>query len=416
MKQNEYYVYALIDPRNNEYFYIGKGKGKRYLAHTQNSNSKKDFNLTKLNKIKEIKDDGLDVKIDILFPNLDEETAFELEKVLIYKLGREILSEGILSNINPGGNWKPNNSVLYSNNYKGEFDLNKLDFIAQETFLSINKISDFNYLKTTDNKQIIYKYDNNGNFESTQSVNCFLSNDGGLKGARIEFLKALQDNEYPIYRHIAYSKYYKEKIYVSKYLPYPNYEIIEEQFNRDFDELYIKKEKFKIDCTISEVLRLSAEKENDIVRFKTYFSSGSKKSYRETKDLKDSESESYDWFENGNIKFHEIRKRNYIEYEMYYENGKIETEITNNYENGKKTYNRWFENGKKQVEFFENIGYIHYNELGIKIRTELINNQLIEMQTEINLDFKKKEEMTDEMRLEKEQSDLDWLKYINAIL
>jgi hypothetical protein len=38
------------------------------------------------------------------------------------------------------------------------------------------------------------------------------------------------------------------------------------------------------------------------------------------------------------------------------------------------------------------------------------------MQTEINLDFKKKEEMTDEMRLEKEQSDLDWLEYINTIL
>ena len=30
---NEYYVYGLIDPRNDSIFYVGKGKGKRYLDH-----------------------------------------------------------------------------------------------------------------------------------------------------------------------------------------------------------------------------------------------------------------------------------------------------------------------------------------------------------------------------------------------
>lgn len=28
-----FYVYALVDPRTDHVFYIGKGKGKRYAAH-----------------------------------------------------------------------------------------------------------------------------------------------------------------------------------------------------------------------------------------------------------------------------------------------------------------------------------------------------------------------------------------------
>ncbi len=30
-----YYVYCLVDPRNNQTFYIGKGKGNRIFAHRQ---------------------------------------------------------------------------------------------------------------------------------------------------------------------------------------------------------------------------------------------------------------------------------------------------------------------------------------------------------------------------------------------
>lgn len=406
MEQNEYYVYALIDPRNNQYFYIGKGKGKRYLVHIKKTD-KRDFNVTKLNRIKEIESCGLEVKADILFPYLDEETAFELEKVLIYKLGREFLSEGILSNINPGGDWKPNDSILYLDTYKGDFDFNKLDFIAQETFHNINKISDFNYLKTTNNKQIIYIYDSNGNLKATQSVNCFLSNDGGVKGHKIELLKAIQDNECPVYMGTTYSKYYKEKIYVSKYLRYPDYEIIDEQFNRDFDTLYNKNEKFKIDCVINGVLRQSAEKEYDIVKFQTYFSSGNKRAYRQINCVNYSESESYDWFESGVLKFHEIRKNKYIEYEMYYENGKIEIEITHNYENRKQTYFYWYKNGTKKVEFIENIGYVDYNEFGVIVKTTSLTNQVNKI--DMNLNIQNKEELFEYMKNENDKSDLEWL-------
>ena len=30
-----YYVYALVDPRNNKIFYIGKGKGNRMFQHAE---------------------------------------------------------------------------------------------------------------------------------------------------------------------------------------------------------------------------------------------------------------------------------------------------------------------------------------------------------------------------------------------
>ena len=31
--ESDYYVYVYIDPRNNEEFYYGKGRGKRKSAH-----------------------------------------------------------------------------------------------------------------------------------------------------------------------------------------------------------------------------------------------------------------------------------------------------------------------------------------------------------------------------------------------
>ena len=32
-----YYVYALIDPRDNRIFYIGKGKGNRIFQHAKDA-------------------------------------------------------------------------------------------------------------------------------------------------------------------------------------------------------------------------------------------------------------------------------------------------------------------------------------------------------------------------------------------
>ena len=410
MKKNEYYVYALIDPRNNQYFYIGKGKGKRYLSHLKTNNS--DFNQTKLDKIKEIKASGYEVKIEILFPNINEETAFELEKILIYKLGRIILSEGILTNMVPGGKWRKTESVLYSNDFKDEFDLTKLDFVSQEKFLSINKISNFNYLNTKNDNQIIYKYTTIGELDIIKSLNCFLLD--GFQGDTIELLKVIRENELPIYLRAIYSKYFLNKIYISNKLPFADFDIIDEQFNKDFDNLYDQKNNFEIELKINDVLRMFATKENEIITLFSYYKSGNKKSYRETKNG-EIHNDSYDWFENGNLKNKQTYKEGYSGYSRttYFENGNKHIDISNF--NSKKTYIRWFENGNKELELIEEIGYVYYNEIGVKIKTEPLMKKNIDSQKEISLDFTKKEVLTEEMKIEKEKADLDWLEYSKII-
>ena len=52
-----YYVYALIDPRDNRIFYIGKGKGNRIFQHAKDALGCNDQSL-KLDIIRSILKEG----------------------------------------------------------------------------------------------------------------------------------------------------------------------------------------------------------------------------------------------------------------------------------------------------------------------------------------------------------------------
>lgn len=94
--QKQYYVYQLIDPRNNKPFYVGKGQGKRIDAHEKEA--KANVISPKCNLIREIELEGLKIVKHIVKYFAVEMSAYKYEKRLIKKIG---LSN--LTNLTQGG-------------------------------------------------------------------------------------------------------------------------------------------------------------------------------------------------------------------------------------------------------------------------------------------------------------------------
>lgn len=101
-KELKYYVYRLVDPRNGQTFYVGKGKNNRVFAHVEcalenyndvdyNPAEDDDDNL-KYKTIREIKDSGLEVIYIIQKYGLEERDALVIESALIdaYSIERSL--------------------------------------------------------------------------------------------------------------------------------------------------------------------------------------------------------------------------------------------------------------------------------------------------------------------------------------
>ena len=93
---NGYYVYALIDPRNNQVFYIGKGTGNRVFSHEIESGKSQKSEKAKFQKIREIETSGQSVKRVIINWGMTEAESFAAEASLINLMG--FLSSDTLSN------------------------------------------------------------------------------------------------------------------------------------------------------------------------------------------------------------------------------------------------------------------------------------------------------------------------------
>lgn len=93
IEQLQYYVYRLIDPRNGQTFYVGKGKGNRVFAHVNDAlkdyeggkyiDKDEDDISSKIQQIRDIKESGLEVIHVIQRYGLTEKEAFEVEAALI---------------------------------------------------------------------------------------------------------------------------------------------------------------------------------------------------------------------------------------------------------------------------------------------------------------------------------------------
>lgn len=76
------YVYRLIDPRNGETFYVGKGQGNRVFSHAH-GDIEGDSASEKISRIRNIKLSGFKVGHVIHRHSMDDATAFEVEAALI---------------------------------------------------------------------------------------------------------------------------------------------------------------------------------------------------------------------------------------------------------------------------------------------------------------------------------------------
>lgn len=102
------YVYALVDPRDDATFYIGKGTNARMRQHAADARRGKSINPAKTARILEIHAAGLEVGCRVIATCGSHEEAYDLERHLV------ATTDG-LTNIRPGGYGGPNDSASPAN-------------------------------------------------------------------------------------------------------------------------------------------------------------------------------------------------------------------------------------------------------------------------------------------------------------
>lgn len=133
-----YYVYGLIDPRNKQIFYIGKGTGNRIFEHEIESLDNPNSDKLKLKTIEDIKENELEVEKIIINSNLTESEAFAAEAALINAFN--YVGNSKLTNIIAGHRSTAALSVEEYEKIYGAEELREEDIKHRILIIKINKL------------------------------------------------------------------------------------------------------------------------------------------------------------------------------------------------------------------------------------------------------------------------------------
>ena len=157
-EQLQYYVYRLIDPRNGQTFYVGKGKGNRVYAHVNDAlkgfdgqtyeDRDEDDVSAKIQQIRDIRSSGLEVIHIIQRYGLTEKEAFEVEAALIDAYGE-------LTNIQRG--------------YASDRGVNNAEVLQRELSYEEYEEPDFKYMIIKINDRVLQER-NNDVYETVRSA------------------------------------------------------------------------------------------------------------------------------------------------------------------------------------------------------------------------------------------------------
>lgn len=127
------YVYRLIDPRNGDTFYVGKGQNNRVFDHVAGAlilEEDEDETSAKLSRIYEIRRAGLDVVHIIHRHNIDSNAIYEVEAALIDAYPG-------LSNV-AGGHDSGDRGPMHTKEIIAKYDLPAIDFEPAHRLVLIN--------------------------------------------------------------------------------------------------------------------------------------------------------------------------------------------------------------------------------------------------------------------------------------
>ena len=132
----EFYVYMLIDPKNNEPFYVGKGNSDRVFNHLNCALTDTDISNAKYDRIREIIQSGQTVKHIIVRHGLSEIEAFHIEASIIDTL----IYCGILLSNKVGGHNSIEKGLMTSEEIKRLYNAQPLNSIGKDCILiNINR-------------------------------------------------------------------------------------------------------------------------------------------------------------------------------------------------------------------------------------------------------------------------------------